>query len=234
MLAAESEHQTSAGAVGWKKSWGPAAGMHLCSRTGPTPPTHTAAGGHPCSSPTLSQRYLQGSRTLFFPIAMTKPPTYPEFAEIKFSLGKLFIYEQNTAPAPDAGQEKKNNSITLISSCLLIKEMSPSDNTREQLGSTIQREQRNAEQEARAERCSPNSSFGLKLGIINILKVEWRGVSYSEQQCCFSYVKFSVIAEFHTSASALTTQHCHNDSEPMNFFLALWSSGFKPQPWIHR
>lgn len=49
-------------------------------------------------------------------------------------------------------KRKKNNSITLISSCLLIKEMSPSDNTREQLGSTIQREQRNAEQEARSRK----------------------------------------------------------------------------------
>lgn len=36
------------------------------------------------------------------------------------------------------------------------------------------------------------------------------------------------MAELHTSTSALTTQHCHDDSEPMNFFLALWSSGFKP------
>lgn len=38
---------------------------------------------------------------------MTKPPTHPEFAETALSLGKLFIYEENTAPISDAGQEKK-------------------------------------------------------------------------------------------------------------------------------
>lgn len=161
-------------ALGWKKGWGRTAGTRLSSRAGSVLPMHTRAGGHQFSSPTLSQRYL------FFLIAMTKPPTHPEFAEIKFSLGKLFIYEQNIAP--DAGQEKKKPTALhsflhayLLRKCHLLTTFEK--NLDLQCKEMLSRKRG-------AERCSPNSSFGLKFCKINILKVGWRGVSYSEQQCC--------------------------------------------------
>lgn len=129
-------------ALGWKKGWGPTAGTQLVQQG-----RLRSANAHKgwWASILLPHSF---PKIPFLPHCHDKASHTSWVCRDQILFGEI-IYLWAKHSSRCRSREKEANSITFISSCLLITEMPPFDNIWEELGSTMQR---NAEQEARSRK----------------------------------------------------------------------------------